>query len=94
MTGIPSLRCGGWDFGVWGFSARRASLTSYAVFLAQFCKSLAGRASSALGNVLQPLAKTFFWINLGSEVEQALLGSEGFGGGVGWVLSGSDELSG
>jgi hypothetical protein len=40
------------------------------------------------------LAKTFFWINLGSEVEQALLGSEGFGGGVGWVLSGSDELSG
>jgi hypothetical protein len=72
-------------------TARRVSLTSYAIFLAEFGEDFAGRTCAAFGDILQPLAESLFWINLGGEVEEALV----FGGvledGLGFAVDGEDD---
>ncbi len=71
-----------------------ASLTSYAIFLAEFGEDLARRVGPALCDVLQTLAQPFFGVGVRSEIQQALIGGERFERGAGGVLAGGGELRG
>src|ERR1035441_9413472 len=53
--------------------ARRVSLTSYAIFLAEFGEDFARRACASFGDVFEPLAESLFRIGKSGKIKQSLV---------------------